>query len=183
MTTLHNDLTEQWPYETIGIDDDEAIADVLRALQTELDELDGEIQNLRDQRFVDTATGPELEKLGAEVGVVPETGESEDRYRYRVRLGKAIADSDGTLPTFAQILHVALGEDATSVSLAPVTDEPAVQLSIPSDVINDLPVTQSELEGILVDALPDSDGLNIITDDTWLLGESGSQGLGKGGLS
>lgn len=183
MTTLDNEIADQWPYETIGLDDDEAVADVLRALQTQLNELDRQINTLRDQRFVDTATGDELEKLGAEVGVVPETGESETRYQYRVRLGKAIADSDGTLPTFAQILHVALGQDATSVSLAPVTDEPAVQVSIPSDVIADLPVTQSELESILVDALPDSDGLNVISDDTWLLGQSGSQGLGEGGLS
>lgn len=176
-------IEANWPFDHVHPDESEAIYDLLVAAGTELDHLDVQIDSLQQQRFLDTATGGELEKLAAEVGVHKETGESKARFRTRARVGKARSRSTGTLPDFAQLLHVLFGDDATECSLSAVTGDPAVRLTVPSVLVDDSPFSASEIESLLEPALPMGDGLVVVTDDTFLLGESGSQGLGEGGLS
>ena len=177
------DIESNWPYETIVPKDGDAVYDLLVAIETELDRIDVQADELQEQRFINTATTEELRKLAAEVGVTKETNESEERFRFRAKLAKAVARCDGTFPKFAQVLRLIFGEDAQQITVSAPAGEPVVKLTIPSELINDIPLTLAELEAELLNALPASDGLEVISDDTWLLGESGSQGLGEGGLS
>jgi uncharacterized phage protein gp47/JayE len=175
-------LAEEWPLESVQPDEEEAIYDLLIALQAELNRIEEDIEDLYKQRFVDTATGEELERLGSEVGIVKQTGESEERYRLRVKIAKSISRSDGSLPALARTLDCIFDDGATSISISTVNAEPATQITVPSKLLNNISLTRSELEDELRNFVPVNDRIEIVTDDTWLLGESGSQGLGDGGL-
>lgn len=176
------DIESNWPYTQIVPEDDEALHDVLVAIENELDRIDVQADELMEQRFIDTATTQELRKLAAEVGVSRETNESTARFRFRATVAKAITRSDGTIPDVAQVLRLIFGEDVNKITLEPVTGDPVIRIRVQSVLIDDLPVTQSELETILLDAIPMGDSFEVITDDAFILGESGAQGLGSGEL-
>jgi hypothetical protein len=175
-------LAEEWPLESIQPDEEEAIYDLLIALQEELNRVERNIDDLYDERFVDSATGEELERLGAEVGVVKQTGESEDRYRLRVKIAKSISRSDGSLPALARTLERIFGDNAATLTLETVPGDPAIRLRVPTEVLDTIPLTRGELETELRQFMPVNDRIEVVTDDTFVLGASGSQGLGNGEL-
>ena len=175
-------IEANWPFEQVRPSENEAVYDLLRAFEVQLDRVDVQADELEEQRFIDTATTRELEKLAAEVGIVRETGESDSRLRFRTRIAKAVTRSQGTLEDFEQLLEVIFGDDADTITVSSPNDEPVVQLNIPSAVVDDTSLTRVELERRLADVIPTSDDLLIITDDTFTLGQSGNKGLGNGQL-
>jgi len=182
--TSRLDLVENWPYEWQYIDDEDDLVDLLDAFATELQRLDAFVDELYEQRFVETATGVELDKLGAAVGVSRETGESDERYRFRVRLGKAVAASDGTAADVRAILRVAFDAEVRgAIEVAHVDGAPVTRFRVPSTAIDDIPLTTTELEAEIERGFPCSHAVELVTDETFLLSESGSQGLSEGGLS
>ncbi len=179
---MTNDITANWPFRKIVPTDDEAISDFISVFEDELDRLDNTINTLQTERFVDTATGTQLDLLAAEVGITRETNENDDTLRLRVLLRKAAANSDGSLPDIARLLQIVFGDDKDKVTLSAVTDEPVLKVTVPSALLDSTPISTTRLETILEDALPASDGLVILTDETFRLGKSGDQGLGSGKL-
>lgn len=176
------DILDNWPFDEIVPSYDEAVWDFIAAYATQLKSTTVKADKLYEQRFLDSATGRQLELLAAEVGVVRETNESDESLRLRAQLRKALSNSNGTVDDLARLLQIAFGDDTSKISVGMDADEPIVELTIPSALIDDLPITRSRLQAILQDSLPGSDGLTILTDDTFAFGQSGSQGLGKGGL-
>lgn len=183
MSTDEIAVHDNWPFETIVPYEDEALYDLIVAYETQLDRVDVQADELMEQRFIDTATTRELEKLAAEVGVNRETNESEERFRFRTKIAKAVTRSTGTIDSFATVLYTIFDDDVSEISIDTPPDEPVVQLIMPSDLVDQIPLTLNELEDELIEIIPTADGLEIITDDMWLLGESGSQGVGEGELT
>lgn len=178
------DVVERWPYDFQNINRDDDLYAYLGVYANELQRLDAFLDELYEQRYVATATGRELEKLGAEVGVTRRSGEGDDSYALRVALGKAIAASDGTANDIATILGIVFTDDVLEASsVEHLEGDPITQFTIPSDAIDDIPLTRQQLEDELERAFPCGFAVEIITDDSWLLGESGSQGLGEGSLT
>ncbi len=176
------DIVANWPFDEIVPTEEEAVYDIILAVESAINEVDNEIDTLYEQRFLDSATGRQLELLAAEVGVVRETNEGDDSLRLRAQLRKALSNSNGTVDDLARLLKIAFGDDTNKISVSVDAAEPIVELTIPSALIDDLPITRVRLQSILEDSLPGSDSLQILTDDTFAFGQSGSQGLGKGGL-
>lgn len=177
------ELIENWPFTRIVPDDDDAIYDFLAAYELQLDELQLTTDVLLAQRFLGTATGSELEKLSSEVGKIRATNETDERLRFRARISKAVTRSDGTIDSIGEILTVIFGDDAQRIDVSTPTSEPVVRLIIPTDVIDEIPLTVTALERELTDIIPVGDSLVVLTDDTFVFGQSGSQGLSEGGLS
>lgn len=176
------DIQSNWPFESIVPDEGEALYDILVAMERELDRVDVQTDELQEQRFLDTATTRELDKLGNEVGKTRRTGESDESFRFRAQLAKAISSSDGTTKEFAQILELAFGDDVSNVNVTTTVDAPQITLEIPTVLIDDIPLTRAELETELSDAVPAGDSVNLVDSDTFILGESGNQGIGQGKL-
>lgn len=171
--TTTDTVVEAWPYDFQYIGQDGPLYGYLRAFTSELERLDDDITALYEQRFIETATGPELDKLGAEVGIDRDPGEGDDAYRYRVRLGKAVAASNGTAEDIATILTIAFDEDALdSISVEHVTGDPVLSVQVSSSRIEDVPITQSELEGLLRRAIPVGTDITVITDEVFAFAES-----------
>lgn len=179
--------TGEWGTETAfttesNPDTSEALYDLLVACATELDGVDAELDVLYDQRFLQTATDEELEKLAAEVTTQRETGELDDRLRFRALISKAVTRSDGTLDDIGAVLYVLFGERTKNITVSAAPDKPILRLTLPTELINDIPLSASELESELRNIIAVSDSLEIFTDETFVLGESGSQGIGEGKL-
>lgn len=181
------DIIDRWPYEFQRIPDDGTAGltqyNYLSAYATELRRIDVFIDELYEQRFVESATSRELEKLALPVDVTRKVNETDDQLRYRAQLGKAIAASDGTPKDFETILAIAFGEENLgSIDVENVSDQPMIRLRVPSPLIDEIPLSVGDLTEELKQSLPCGHSLEIITGDTFLLGESGDQGLGNGDL-
>jgi len=176
-------VVENWPYDFQYIDTDSDHFDYLGVFATEMQHVDVFIDELYEQRFIETATTDELRKLGAEVGVTKRVNETEKEFRFRVQLGKAIAASDGTANDIETIIDIAFSNvNKSNIDVEHAQGLPVIRFAIPQPYLDDIPLTQQELTDRLEDAFPCGFGVEVVTSDTWLLGESGTQGLGEGGL-
>jgi len=170
--------TDAWPFDVVVPEDDEPLHDILTVFEYSSIELQYDISDVYEQIYLDSATGYELRALAAEVGITPETGETDDHLQFRTQLRKTTLRSDGTLPDLLKILQRVFGEDTAKISITAQSGEPTTRLEIPTPIIEDIPLSQNELQDELDKALPVSDPLIIVTEDTFRLGESGSSGLG-----
>lgn len=184
--TTHTDtpaLVRRWPYDFQHIGNGEPLYDYLSGYAAEFQQIDVFIDELYEQRFMESATDRELEKLVGEVGITRDDGENDNSLRYRGRLRKAIAASDGTPSDIEVILQIAFDEDTLSdISVTHSPGAPVTQFEIPGNEIDNIPISRSEFESELERAFPAGYGVVVTRSDTWLLGESGAQGLGNGGL-
>jgi hypothetical protein len=182
--TTTRGLVDNWPYRFQRIPEGEPHWDYLSAYSAEMATLDASINDLYDSRFLESASGRELEKLAAGAGrITRRDGENDDSLRLRAQLRKVAAASDGTAQDIRAILVVAFGADnLEQVKVSHSAGSPVLQFQIPSQYIADLPLSRSEFEDELRRASPCGTDVTVVEDDTWLLGQSGSQGLGQGGL-
>jgi len=175
------DIQDNWPYSKITLDEGEAAYDIAQSMETQLDRIDVEIDELAEQRFIDTATDKELEKLALEVGIRRKTGESDESLRFRTQLAKAISRTDGKLDELAQLFNLLFGEDAKRLSLSSTGDYPVVTVSIPTEFIENVPITKGEFEDQLSGALPSGDAIELLSQDAFAFaGGASGKGFDEG---
>ena len=126
--------------------------DLFRVYTTQLYYLDIQIDEIYDNRFIDTARGRELELLGGNVGVPRKTGEPDDKYRIRVKAGFARASADTTFENFANIVLSVLQTDKSNVEIT--TPNPKVaRIKTTSAVVDASPFTTEEIIEMLDESL------------------------------
>jgi len=171
-------LIDNWPLTYVQPDDGEAIYDVLYVLSLYIQQNDAQLEEIQEQRFLQTATDDDLEKLANEVGITRNTNETDKHLRYRALVRKAGTRSDGTFDSIATVLTVLFGTKADTIEITPVSSSPTIAINIPVTLLEDIPLTESELEEGLQTLTPAGDPLTVTTNDTLILGEEGDGGLG-----
>lgn len=150
MPIIENDNTEEivkdWdhpiqPHET------DNLYKLLEVISSENDRLDLELNELYENRFLDTATGLELEKVGDLVGVNRKTGESDGKLRKRIRGAFAAQASDTTYESFANTAISILEADLSEIEFVTPPDTPpkVVEIQLDGSVFNGIPLTKNEL--------------------------------------
>jgi len=133
--------------------------------------LDTDIDQLRRDRYTETATGTELDRHGREVGVERPPGESNPAFRRRVLAGRGQATSRTTWADFAELVLDVLDCDADQVQMTiDYTDElGAVIVEAESSVIDASPFSESTIVSFLEGALPMSRRVVVRATDvfTW----------------
>jgi hypothetical protein len=170
---LREELSAQYPL--LFVEPNDETDKLLRVLLTSLDRIDLDIDELFDERFVATATGRELERLGANVGIDRKTNEDDDTYRLRVRAGYAAANSAGTYEDIARVATLLLDTDPEAIELerAENTADPATAvIKVTNDVLDASPFTTSEITNILGDAVVGGHRIEIQTTDGFTWGDS-----------
>jgi len=183
-----DDARQQFPNAGVEIDADDPLAALLRTLVSQLHRVDAEIDVLFDERFIDSATGRELELLGANVGVSRRTGEADAAFRARVRAGYQVATSDGSFDTVAQIILTLLDVNSANVSLSgpPSTKGGFGDVTLPSAAIDDSALDVAEIAATLTAAAPLGHSVRVVTDESFAFAqEDGSdpatgEGWGQG---
>lgn len=122
---------------------------LIAALASEFDDFEATLKDVDIAKFVDTATGQRLDRLGEVFDVDRETGESDDRYRIRIQVALRELLSSGTVQEIRSTIAVLLDVDGSEI----VIDEPYDVESARIDV----GVFESELEarGISVSEFDD----------------------------
>jgi hypothetical protein len=162
----------QWPYRRFAaIEDNDELKTFVRALNWSTDYIDARIAQLYDNRFIETATDEQLEKLAAEVNVTRKTGEDDTSLRYRALISKVANATDNSFRDFQSLLRVVFRDSVDDISISAVDDSPTVTITVSSAIINSLPLTKRELEQQLEKGIPPSDGINIATRGSFELGE------------
>ncbi len=120
--------------------------------------LGSDLDQLRRDRYVETATGVELERRARPLGVERPTGEGDDAFRRRALAGRARATSRTTFEDFAETCLVLLDADASDVTLRVDYDDElgAVIVELTSQLLDAAPFSEATIKSILEGALPAS---------------------------
>lgn len=157
MAINHNnveDIVENWDHPLEPHPDDNLHA-LLEVVASENKRIDIELDELYDNRFLDTATGVELEKISDLVGVTRKTDEPDSKLRKRIRGAFAAHASDTTYESFtsAAMSILEAGPDAVTFVTPPQTNPKVVEIQVDGAVLDAIPLTIDELIVLLNGAL------------------------------
>jgi hypothetical protein len=176
-------IVDNWPYTFQYISEGSDGYNFLTPFAQEFRQIDVFIDELYEQRFIDTATNRELEKLAAEAGTTRLDNEDDPELRYRAQLRRVASASDGTAADIEGIIDVAFpDDDISNIDVQHDPGHPVIQFNVPQPYLDNIPLTQTELEQELERAFPAGHGVLVISSDTFLFGEGGTRGLGNGEL-
>lgn len=155
------------------------IAELMGVYGDELKHLDIDIEEIYDDRFVQRATGRELEKLARYVGVRRNTSETDDKFRKRVLANFFALSSDTTFEDFARVVKDITDADAGEVSIdqPPTAASAQVDVFVDGAVLDDSPLTNTEIEDLLREAVPAGHTVNLIERGTFAFATTESDGL------
>jgi hypothetical protein len=183
------EIVENWnhpidPYEESNL------YKLLTVIVSENERLDIELDEIYDNRFLDTATGSELEKIAELVGVVRKTDEVDAKLRKRIRGAFAANASDTTYDSFTSAALSILDASPNQVTFITPPDSPpkTVEIQLDGSVIEENPLSSNELIILLNGALSvdakteitqtgtfafyndEDDGLKGFDEGTWSVG-------------
>lgn len=168
MATETADIIENWDHP-INLTEGDAFYDLLLVLSRENRRISLDIEELYDDRFLSTATGTELEKLGNFVGVKRKNGESDDKLRKRIE-GEFLAQaSDATYETLGHIVLQILEttKEAVTIDTPPTTPSKVVKVTVDGSVIEDSILNSTELANLFDKAVSADAKVNLIQDATF----------------
>lgn len=186
------EVIENWDHP-INPHESDNLYKLLKVLVSENKRIDIELDELYDNRFLDTATGVQLEKIAELVGVIRKTNESDDKLRKRIRGAFAANASDTTYDSFTSTALSILeaGPNQVSFVTPPETPPKTVEIKLDGEVFENNVLTEDELIILLNGALSIdakaqitqtgtfafendvTDGLEGFDEGTWSVGVNG----------
>jgi hypothetical protein len=158
---------------------------LMRALLTESDRMDEDLEGIYDQHHVNSATGRDLGKIGDLVNVPRQTGESDARYRARIKARFRASTIDTTFDQFTEFVASVLStnidniEFFTSYGARPAT----VDVSADSSIYDDVDLTPSDLRELLGAGVPAGHEVRVIEGGTFRLKADGDTDQPEKGLT
>jgi len=169
-------VEENWPFEKVIPEDQDAVADLIAVIEDELAYTTSKIDELAKQRDITTATGRSLEKLAGEVGIYRAVGESDERLRFRTQIAKTVTESNRNIYEVATLLESLFGDDVSRIEVGSSSDEPIVTIALPDDLIEGMPLTLAEFRNEIDQLAPAGDKIAVESSSTFAFagGTSGS---------
>lgn len=163
---------------------------LMRALLTEADRIDSNLEEIYDQHHVNSATGDDLEKIGDLVNVRRQTGESDNRYRARIKGKFRAATTDTTFDQFVEFTASVLSTEISNVEFLTSYDARPATVDVAADtsVYDGVDLLPSELTDILDDGVPAGHRVRVLERGTFRLKADGDtddpdKGLTSDGIS
>jgi len=159
-------------------DDGDTWNALLQALAAEFDEHEQAIADARDSKFVDDASGEQLDRLASIFQLGRKTGETDDALRARIKTALRSQIASATVPEIRDVVSVLSGAPLEDIGVRePYSEIPTeIQIELPTEYLNDLDMSDSEFMrivenvvavgvavGILLELNPDDDV--VVTDD------------------
>jgi len=165
------DYLAEWPLDGIEPSHDSELRKLLQVLAESNYRLDIDISRVFDEQFVDTATGARLGLIGELVGASRKQGESDDKYRKRIKAIFLQRSSDSTYESVGIITLAILDTNKTNVSFEtpPTTRAGLLRVNTFESVLNDSPFSESEIVTLLEGALPAGHEVEIALQGTFEL--------------
>jgi len=159
----------------LTVPEDGTARDLLKVWKRQMDRLDVEMGKLYEERFVQTASGEHLERLGTPHDIERKTNESDDKLRRRIEAAQVASRSRGTYRDIAIVAQRVFCCDPSGIELRRPheTDEMGlIIVAAPSHVIDDSPLTVDEMLAILSRSVVGGHRLQIQTSDAFTFGEA-----------
>jgi uncharacterized phage protein gp47/JayE len=162
------DIVDNWDH-SIDLREEDDLYKLLQVVARENQRIDLDIEYIYDNKFVNTATGKELEKIGELVGVRRKTAEPDTKLRKRIKGEFAVQASDTTFKQFASIALTLLETEPEGIEIhtPPETAAKVVEIQIDGSVIDDNALTKSELIDMLNRVVSIDARVNIIETGTF----------------
>jgi len=147
---------------------------ILKLYKRQMDRLDLEIDEMFEQRLVETATAQHLERIGARYGVQRKTGEDDDKLRLRIKAAQNVAQSRGTYRDIAEIALDIFDTDPSKMTLVPPSEsgqEGTGIIRTTGDVIDNSPFTTEEITSILSDGAIAGHRIKVEQEDAFTFGD------------
>jgi len=148
------DIVEEWdhPIDPSGA---ENLHKLLSVVASENARLDVELEEIYDNRFLDTATGANLQKIGDFVGIDRKANEDDPKLRKRIRGAFAAQASDTTYNSFTSATLSILEASPNQIEFItpPETNPKVVEIQLDGSVLDASPLTENELIILLNGAL------------------------------
>jgi len=182
---VKDDVLTHAPPTGVRFDPETETARLVEVLAAAYYRLDTDIDQLRRDRYLETATGIELERRARPLDVERPAGEGDPRFRRRALAGRARATSRTTFEDFADVCLAVLDAAPDDVQLSKEFDtEPgAIIVTATSDTFDEALFAEPEIIRFLEASLPMSrrvilrrlDGFQFSID-----GEAPGKGFGEG---
>jgi hypothetical protein len=165
---------------------------LLRALLSEYDRIDGDLEQIYHAQHINDAAGSDLDKFGELVQTPRKTGESDDKYRARIKAAFRVGNIGTTADQFIEFGASILNTDPSNVSIdypPNRTSEPAeINFRAAGSLFSNVNLTDAELKDLLNDAVPAGHEVSVIEEGTFEVKADGAtddpdKGLTADGLS
>jgi hypothetical protein len=162
------DIVENWKYP-IPVEEKTELYKLLQVSSKENKRINLDIETIYNNRFVTSATGDELEKIGELVGVRRKTAEGDKKLRKRIRGEFAAQASDTTFETFAVAALSILDADPDNISIEkpPTTVDKVVNLYVDGGILDDNPLSNTEITDLLDRTVSAGAKVNLIETGTF----------------
>lgn len=144
------DIIDNWDHP-IALFEGDKLYKLLEIVAIEDNRIDLDIEEIYDSKFLETATGAELEKIGDLVGINRKTDEPDEKLRKRIQIEFAAQSSDTTFDVFASIVLSVLetNKDSVSITTPPESLPKVIILDVDGRVVDNSPFTTTEIKNLL----------------------------------
>jgi hypothetical protein len=160
------DLISEWDLTVIYPFEDTNLYGLLSGLAAAYDDIDEAVQDLLEQRHVETATGRSLELLGDLADVSRQSGESDDKYRKRIVASFRAGLSGATFEDLLSFLEFILEIDGETIEISQDTGARA-SVNLPSNAVTQSPLTSSEITQLSEDVVPAGHTISLVQSGTF----------------
>lgn len=145
------------------------------ALLSQADRIDDDLEAVYDQQHINSATGENLDKFGNLVNVSRQTGESDARYRVRIKARLRAATIEPTFDQFVQFVASVLNTSNENIGFTTNYggDPATVTVSAPQDIYDSVALTESEVADILGEGVPAGHEVQALVGGTFRLRSDG----------
>lgn len=158
---------------------------LVRALLSQAERVDDDLESVYHSQHIDTATGEELEQFGALVNAPRKSGEPDSKYRTRIKAEFAQAKTDTNFDSFVEFCATILGTNISNLEFTTnYSGNPAtVTLRANPDVFDAVSLTAPEVVDIIGGGVPAGHEVAVQETGTFRLKADGDTNNADKGLT
>lgn len=148
---------------------------LVRALLSEADRLDDNLDEVYHSHHIDFAEGEELDQFGKLVNAPRNSGEPDDKYRARIKAEFAQSKTGGDFDSFVEFVATVLNTDTSNLTfITGYEQRPAtVTVSADSQVYDSIALTGEEVADLLGGGVPAGHEVAVRESGTFVLKADG----------
>jgi len=131
--------------------------------RSEFGRLGDSLESVYAQQHIATATNSSLDKFGQLLGVNRKTGESDQKFRARIRAIFAASIDSSTHTEIVELFATILGVSVNAISLEyNVSDEPVAIMSLPTDAIENSTLNVTDITELVNSVVAASHRIDVV---------------------
>lgn len=151
-----NEAGKVWDNGGIAFNENTNTYSLVKALLAPNDRIDDNLEDIYKSRYINTATGSNLDKLGHLVNLPRKYGEGDDKYRARIKVQFRVGTIGTTFDEFAEFTASLLNTDLPNITFDYNygSDPATIFLYTDASVYDNSALTRSETADFLKKAVP-----------------------------